>query len=102
MLVVDMTDLPHAMLHSLVADHCSRFGSATLLKVLPPDDHNELGIAEIEMATPDEADNLARRYGDSRNDRRVVIVLVQKELTAASAISSADSMFTRPAQLAGE
>jgi hypothetical protein len=45
------------------------------------------GAAEVEMPTLDEAENLARKFGESRRGSRVVIMLVQKEQTTAGAMN---------------
>ena len=86
MLILDMTDLSQATLQAVVAGYCSPFGYATSIKVLPPDCDSELGTAEIEMPTPDAAEDLARKFGDSRRGSRVVVMLVQQARSAASAL----------------
>ena len=66
MLALYVTDMSQTELQKLVADHCSDFGSGTVLRVLPPDERGKYGVALVEMSSSREAANLARTIGDSQ------------------------------------
>ena len=74
MLTLDIDGLSEPELNKVVADHCSAFGCPTTVKVLPPDDRREYGIALVEMASSGEANNLAREFGGSQYGSRLVVI----------------------------
>ena len=78
MLTLDLTGLSQTELERVVAEYCSPFGCATILKVLRPDDHSGHGAAAVKMSTMAEADDLARNVGGARCGSKVIIRLLQR------------------------
>ena len=74
MLTLNLASLSEAELKNIVADHCSSFGCPTTVKVLPPEERREYGIALVEMSSSGEANNLARKFGDSQYGSRLVVI----------------------------
>ena len=74
MLTLNIASLSEAELKEIVADHCSHFGCPTTIKVLPPEERREYGIALVEMSSSGEANNLARNFGDSQYGSRLVVI----------------------------
>ena len=74
MLTVNIASLSEAELMKIVADHCAPFGRLTTVRVLPPEARREYGIALVEMSSSGEADNLARKFGDSQYGSRLVVI----------------------------
>ncbi len=74
MLTLNIASLSEAELKKIVADHCSPFGCLTTVKVLPPEERREYGIALVEMSSSREANNLARKFGDSQYGSRLVVI----------------------------
>ena len=74
MLTLNIASLSEAELKEIVADHCSAFGCLTAVKVLPPEERREYGIALVEMSSSREANNLARKFGDSQYGSRLVVI----------------------------
>jgi len=78
MLMLDMTGLTHRGPEKIVADHCSHFGRATIIRLLPPDRRREYGIAAVKMRSLAEAKDIARRFGDAQFGTMVLIRLIQQ------------------------
>ena len=74
MLTLDIGGLSDPEVRKAVVDHCSAFGCITTVRILPPDGHREYGIALVEMSSFSEANNLARKFGDSRYGSRLVVI----------------------------
>jgi beta-lactamase regulating signal transducer with metallopeptidase domain len=74
MLTLSFVSLSEAELKKVVADHCSAFGCPTTVKVLPPEEHREYGIALVEMSSSGEANDLATKFGDSQYGSRLVVI----------------------------
>ena len=74
MLTLNIASLSEAELKKNVADRCSSFGCLTTVKVLPPEGRREYGIALVEMSSSGEANNLAKKLGDSQYGSRLVAI----------------------------
>lgn len=74
MLTLNISGLSEPELERIVVDHCSSFGRPTTVKVLPPDERRKYGIALVEMSSSREANNLARKFGDSQYGSRLVVI----------------------------
>lgn len=74
MLTLDIGGLSEPELQKTVVDHCSAFGCVTTVRVLPPHDRREYGIALVEMCSSREANSLAREFGDSQYGSRLVVI----------------------------
>lgn len=74
MLTLNLVSLSEAELEKIVTDHCSHFGGLTTVKVLPPEERREYGIALVEMSSSREANSLARKFGDSQYGSRLVVI----------------------------
>jgi hypothetical protein len=85
MLMLDMSDLSAAELEAMVARHLTPFGQPTIVRILPPDGQRQYGMVVVQMASPDEARNLASKLGDSEYNGIVIIRLVQPGERAAFA-----------------
>ena len=77
MLALDLIGLSEPELEKVVAERCSPFGRATVLKVSQPHDRSGHGAALVRMSTVAEADDLARSFGGSRCGSKVIIRLAQ-------------------------
>jgi hypothetical protein len=86
MLIVDMTNLSQTDLKKSIADRCSDFGHATVLKVLRPEGPSDFGAAALEMSDLEEAEHLAREFSGSRCGCKVIIRLVQAGQAMPSAL----------------
>ena len=84
MLTLDMTGLPHGGPEKMVADHCSHFGCATIIRLLPPDRRREYGIAAVKMRSLAEAQDIAQRFGDAQFGTMVLIRLIQQQKAHAA------------------
>jgi hypothetical protein len=91
MLTLDMTSLSHDGPEKIVADHCAHFGSATIIRLLPPDHRREYGIAAVKMRSLVEARNIASRFGDAQFGSIVLIRLTPRKQENA-ALQNADAM----------
>ena len=88
MLTLSLASLSEADLMKIVAGHCSPFGCLTAIKVLPPEGRRDYGIALVEMSSSREANNLARKFGDSQyGSRLVVIKLYHSEKATANGLT---------------
>ncbi len=84
MLTLNIASLSETELKKIVADHCSPFGCLTTIKVLPPEECRDYGIALVEMSSSGEANNLARKFGDSQYGSRLVVIKLYHGEKAAS------------------
>lgn len=71
---MNISGLSEPELKKIVVDHCSSFGRPAAVKVLPPDERREYGIALVEMSSSREANSLARKFGDSQYGSRLVVI----------------------------
>ncbi len=79
MSVDDIAALSEIELGRMVARDCSRFGSATILKVLLPDDHCDYAIVAVEMSNPVEAQSVAKALRCPHYDAIVIIKVAERE-----------------------
>lgn len=78
MLILDMQGSSNCEPERIVAEHCSRFGSATVIRLPMPDERREYGIAAVKMRSSAEANAIARKFGDARFGRIVLIRLRER------------------------
>jgi hypothetical protein len=80
MLAFDITGLSLERLHALLANSCARFGQVCDVLLCAYNVRDRCAVAEVEMATQEEADTLAAGIGDSQQGTWVTInVVVQAE-----------------------
>lgn len=85
MLALYVTDMSQSELQKVVAEHCSNFGSGTVLRVLLPDERSKYGVALVEMSSSREAAHLARTIGDSQYGPGLVAIKLVHDENAARA-----------------
>ncbi len=79
MLTLDMAGLTETALAKMVAARCSEFGTGEVLRVLPPDQRRDYGIAVVQMSSMREACDLTKKFGGlPYRSRLVVINLIQQ------------------------
>lgn len=77
MIKLDLARLTREELERVITERCSQYGTVLSVVIVQDSARYNFALASVEMSSPEEANDVLRRLGDSRVDDAVVIRIEQ-------------------------